>query len=313
MIPRNLRRSSSRSRMSVHSNALSLEGDWESQRQEQDDRAVSVSSPSIIPRIASAFGFGGGRDQADEESGRRRFRRDSRVRTRRESGTSRRRSSEYDSDRASDEISDLDQSGSERWGYTSNEDDADTYSQVSDRASGEAGYTSSLADDTSLPPQSRPSSPPIPLLPADGIFGDPVTQHEVPLQIFPESTTPSQQTILLPDEDLTIRFTSYQTDALRNTLWWVGCIITAGGLGLVGRWIPTVWIKWSGRETDFEEAEKGSWMVVEVSGPSLILRADSAHALMTLKITTPSDTLWRPSHHTSTDSRLPVPIVHGLP
>ncbi len=245
-----------------------MEGDWEEPlRRRQDDHVGSISSPSLLPRIASAFGFGGGKDHADEEMGRRRAHSGSRPRSQRGSGSSARRSSEYDSERATDEISDLDQSGSERWGYTSNEDDADTYSQVSDRASGEAGYTSSLADDTSLPPQSRPSSPPIPLLPADGIFGDPASQlHEIPLQIFPESTTLSQQTILLPDEDLTIRFTSYRTDALRNALWWVGCIITAGGLGLVGRWVPKVWIKWSGKETEFEKGGKGSWVVVEVSG-----------------------------------------------
>jgi cation-transporting ATPase 13A3/4/5 len=177
-----------------------------------------------------------------------------------------RRSFAYESERATDEISDM-ESESERWGYTSNEDDADTYSQVSDRASGEAGYTSSLADDTSLPPQSRPSSPPIPLLPGDGIFGDPAHQHQVgqiPLQQFPESTKPSEQTILLPDEDLTIRFTSYRTDVIRNALWWVGCVLTLGGLGLVGRWMPKVWIKWCGKETEFEKSERGSWLVVEV-------------------------------------------------
>lgn len=249
--PVNFRRSSSRSRMSVQSDAV-------------DDEPLSpeerngLSSPRLFPRLASAFGFGH-KAQDDQEEGTRR-RRGSRARSRRSSGHTR-ASSDYDRS----EQTSVSDSGSERWGYSSNEDDADTYSQRS-RVSGEAGYTSSLADDTSLPPQSRPSSPPIPLLPTDGIFGDPSAQlqnAQGALVAFPESTKPSQQTILLPDEDLAIRFSSYRMDKLRSALWWTGCLLTAGGLGLVGRWVPTVWIKWCGKETEFEKTQRGAWIVVE--------------------------------------------------
>jgi len=126
------------------------------------------------------------------------------------------------------------------------------------------GYSSSLADDTSLPPQSRPTSPSLPLVPAtgDGIFGEP-SRNEEPKD-FASVSVPSRQTILLPDEDLSIRFTCYRTDPLRNSFWWLGCILSIGGLGLLGRWVPSVWVRFCGKETAFDEAKEGSWLVVEV-------------------------------------------------
>jgi cation-transporting ATPase 13A3/4/5 len=82
---------------------------------------------------------------------------------------------------------------------------------------------------------------------------------------FASTTVPSRQTILLPDEDLSIRFTCYRTDPFRNLLWWLGCIFTFGILGLVGRWVPRTWVRFCGKETAFDEAKEGSWLVVEVS------------------------------------------------
>lgn len=155
-------------------------------------------------------------------------------------------------------------SSSEGWGYR--DDDADTYSQVSDRPEGEEGYTSSLADDTSLPPQSRPGSPTLPLIPSgpDGIFGEPGHAEGFEPKDFDSTTVPSRQTVVLPDEDLSIRFTGYRTDPFRRTVWWIGCILTFGGLGLLGRWIPSIWVKFCGKETAFDEAKEGSWLMVEV-------------------------------------------------
>lgn len=156
-------------------------------------------------------------------------------------------------------------SSEENWGY---EDDDDDYSE---RASGEEGYSSSLADDTSLPPQSRPQSPHLPLIPngTDAVFGGDPSRGDDEVKDFASISIPSKQTILLPDEDLSIRFTCYRTDPLRNALWWAGCIVTAGGLGLVGRWIPSTWVKFCGKETSFEDAREGSWLVVEVSKKGL--------------------------------------------
>lgn len=219
---------------------------------------ISPSSPvrpttTALGRIASYMGFGHG-DQEDEETGRRGRRMSGSRSPRRSFGTSapsRSRSPSRES--------------SEGWGYR--ESDVDTYSDVSDRASGEEGYTSSLADDTSLPPQSRPGSPTLPLVPngGDGIFGDSGRGGEFEPKDFEEAMVPSRQTVLLPDEDLSIRFTGYRTDPFRNALWWIGCILTFGVLGLLGRWVPSVWVRFCGKEVAFDEAKDGSWLVIEVS------------------------------------------------
>ncbi|KAJ9112557.1 hypothetical protein QFC19_000574 [Naganishia cerealis] len=130
---------------------------------------------------------------------------------------------------------------------------------------GEESYSSSLADDTSLPPNSRPSSPPIPLLPSDGIFGDahPEQQNLLASEQYAGPDTTYRQTIVLPDEDLKIRFTGHVTDTFRSVLWFFGCVFSFGILGLVGRWVPTVWIRWVGKPTDFDKSKEGAWAVVE--------------------------------------------------
>ena len=235
--------------------------------------ATSPNRPvTTLGRIASYMGFGHG-DNEDEETGRR-GRRISESRSPRRSfasGLSRSRSRS-----ASRE-------SSEGWGYR--ESDVDTYSDVSDRASGEEGYTSSLADNTSLPPQSRPGSPTLPLVPngGDGIFGDSGRGGEFEPKDFEEATIPSRQTILLPDEDLSIRFTGYRTDPIRNFFWWTGCILSLGILGLIGRWVPKVWVKFCGKEVAFDQAKEGSWLVVEVSrfGGKYQLCADCRHPMAT--------------------------------
>lgn len=227
------------------------------------DNEEALRSPGILPRIASAFGFGRLDDHPDESLGRRRSRS---IGSR--AGRSRR--SSHVSSRSRGESADAMQymsDGTESWGYTSNEDDIDTASLISDRGEGgDEGYSSSLADDTSLPPNSRPSSPPIPLLPSDGIFGDPHPEQQNSLvsEPFAGPDTNYRQTILLPDEDLKIRFTGYVTAAFKSILWFLGCIVTFGILGLIGRWVPKAWIGWVGKPTDFKEKKDGAWAVVEV-------------------------------------------------
>ena len=210
--------------------------------------AASPNRPSTtFGRIASYIGF-----SRDEEEGRN---------SRRPSfDRSRSRDRSYTSSRGEESSS---ETSEESWGYNDEDDDDES----SHRAEGEEGYTSSLADDTSLPPQSRPGSPNMPLIPAsnDAVFGEPSRGLDDEVKDFAETSVPSRQTILLPDEDLSIRFTCYRTDPFRNILWWVGCFLTLGGLGLVGRWIPNTWVRFCGKETAFSEARDGSWLVVEVS------------------------------------------------
>ncbi|WVQ96650.1 hypothetical protein IAU59_003756 [Kwoniella sp. CBS 9459] len=218
---------------------------------------ISPARPSTtLGRIASYIGLS--RTEADdEETGR---------------GHHRRRSHSHSRSRRGSDASDRDSyprshspSTSEEDDWYGDEDDADSYG--SGREDGEEGYTSSLADDTSLPPQSRPTSPSMPLVPSatDGIFGEPGSRpyEAIEPKDFVSVAVPSRQTVVLPDEDLSIRFTCYRTDPFRNALWWMACILTFGALGLVGRWVPKIWVRFLGKETAFDEAKEGSWLVVE--------------------------------------------------
>ncbi|WRT67812.1 uncharacterized protein IL334_004786 [Kwoniella shivajii] len=217
---------------------------------------MSPAKPSTaLGRIASYIGFSRNEVQ-DEEAGLDRHGRSySHSRSRRGSDASD-RGSLHRSRSAS-------RSDEDDW-YGDEDDDDESY--VSER-DGEEGYTSSLADDTSLPPQSRPHSPSMPLVPSatDGIFGEPNSRpfDMIEPKDFVSVAVPSRQTIVLPDEDLSIRFTSYRTDPFRNAIWWAGCIITFGALGLLGRWIPKIWVNFLGKEVAFDEAKHGSWLVVE--------------------------------------------------
>ncbi|WWC88708.1 uncharacterized protein L201_003621 [Kwoniella dendrophila CBS 6074] len=221
---------------------------------------MSPAKPSTtLGRIASYIGFSRG-EVDDEESGIQDGHRRSYSHSR-----SRRGSESDDGSRSGRDRRPRSPSTSEEDDWYGNESDDDSY--VSERDP-EEGYTSSLADDTSLPPQSRPHSPSMPLVPSatDGIFGEPNSSRpfdSIEIKDFVSVAVPSRQTVILPDEDLSIRFTCYRTDPFRNAIWWLGCILSFGALGLLGRWIPKIWVKFLGRETSFDEAKEGSWLVVE--------------------------------------------------
>ena len=212
---------------------------------------LSPNKPTTFGKLASYIGFN--RPEDDEESG---------LRTRR-----RRSGSEYSARRSgtpTSGIRSLSPSSSEDWGYKDEDDDDDWEA----RGDAQGSYTSSLADDTSLPPQSRPHSPHLPLMPnsTDAVFGESGRglEDEEPKD-FVSVEIPSRQTVILPDEDLSIRFTGYRTDTLRRSLWLAGCVVTLGGLGLLGRWTPSIWVRFCGEEVTFEDAKEGSWLMVEVS------------------------------------------------
>jgi cation-transporting ATPase 13A2 len=269
-------------------------GDVERERDEAEESQVSTSParPSTaLGKLASYIGFA--RSEAGDEEAALPRRSSSRSMSRSRRGS-------FDSERRSRSPS----PSSSGWGLSDEDDE-----EYSDRPEGEEGYTSSLADDTSLPPQSRPGSPTLPLVPnpGDGIFGEPSTRHEfAEPKDFASVTVPSRQTILLPDEDLSIRFTCYRTDPLRNVLWWAGCILTLGALGLLGRWIPSIWVRFCGKETPFDDAKDGAWLVVEVSLPC---KRDARPHLADGSV----DTLWRSPHHSSPSRPIPLPPLHSLP
>ena len=210
---------------------------------------MSPNKSTTFGKLASYIGFN--RQDEDEESGLRpRGRRSGSDYSPRRSGT------------PTSGVRSLSPSSSEDWGYKDDDDDWEA------RGDGEGSYTSSLADDTSLPPQSRPHSPHLPLIPnsTDAVFGETGRgQEDEEPKDFVSVEIPSRQTVLLPDEDLSIRFTGYRTDPFRRGLWLAGCVVTLGGLGLLGRWTPSIWVNFCGKEVAFEDAQEGSWLMVEVS------------------------------------------------
>ncbi|ODN81649.1 hypothetical protein L202_02049 [Cryptococcus amylolentus CBS 6039] len=214
--------------------------------------SASPTQPSTaLGRIASFMGFA--RPEADDEEalyGDGHSYRPSHSRSRSRRGSTESRAYSYQQSKSPTGSDD-------EWGYGDEDMDYDE----------ENDYHSSLADDTSLPPQSRPGSPSIPLVPSatDGIFGEPHagTYEDQEPRDFVSVAVPSRQTVVLPDEDLSIRFTCYRTDRLWNVIWLIGCVLSLGALGLFGRWVPKIWVQFVGKEVAFDEAPEGSWLVVE--------------------------------------------------
>ncbi|GAA5825204.1 hypothetical protein JCM11251_006142 [Rhodosporidiobolus azoricus] len=71
---------------------------------------------------------------------------------------------------------------------------------------------------------------------------------------------PTHQLIYIPDEDLPLRFVGLHLQKLRLVGWWIGCVLTLGGLWLLGRWMPNLWRKAVGRPGEFD---KSRYVVVE--------------------------------------------------
>ncbi|CED85070.1 ca-transporting atpase [Phaffia rhodozyma] len=249
-----------------------------------DEEAKESKRKSVLGGIASVLGFRASKDADDEEalggsSNINRKRSFSSHRSHSRPSLGRKRSSNRSragsvalSDRDGSEIPSSDEG--DNWGYSSNDQDSDsddarseTYSQQSYRS-----------DNNDLVPIHRsphsPSSQTVPLLAEDPLFHrTPGTSdirtakdENTPVEPFPpvDPLSGSKQLIELPDEDLTLLFTGYETVRWKETLWWIGVLFTGGGLGLVGRWVPTLWVDWVGKETEFGLEKLGKrWVLVQ--------------------------------------------------
>jgi cation-transporting P-type ATPase 13A2 len=153
----------------------------------------------------------------------------------------------------------------ERWGYSSGEEDEGDVDEESIILNDDVSVTQSMAFDDSSPPSPGAS---LPLLASDPIFGGESRidmDMDFPLEDLdpPPPGPPSRQIIYVPDEDCTIRFIGYEPVPWLQYLWRAGCILTLGGLGLLGQWFPRVWLKLVTRERAFVNMVTGS-IVVEV-------------------------------------------------
>ena len=155
----------------------------------------------------------------------------------------------------------LDEEESERWGYSSQEEDSGSEELLDEGGD----IVNSPSDDGygSVPPSPTGS---LPFLSSDPIFGD--TRLE--MDSFSRASSPppppgppSRQRIHLADEDTSVRFLGQKIIPHRQQLWRFGTVVTIGGLGLIGHWFPRVWLRWVARESAFRNIHHG-FVLVEV-------------------------------------------------
>lgn len=251
---------------------------------DEDDADEIKRRGGVLGGIAAAFGFGGGR-VADEEDdpangvyGRSFSSQRSRPSLLHRSSSRSRRS--IQSEAVSDGSLQSDEED-DNWGYSSNESDSGS-SRGSIRS--ENNDLMPLHHRSGRHPDS-PSEPTIPLLPQDPVFntnggtgslelptpGREGAAADGPAAAFAPIASDqagSRQIISLPDEDLALLFVAFETVRWRELVWWCGVLLSAGVLGLVGRWVPRLWVRWVGKETDFAAETNGRrWILVEVRDP----------------------------------------------
>ncbi|GAA6043571.1 hypothetical protein JCM8097_005258 [Rhodosporidiobolus ruineniae] len=125
---------------------------------------------------------------------------------------------------------------------------------------------------------------------------------------------PTHQLVYIPDEDLPLRLVGLHLQRARVVAWWIGCVLTAGGLWLLGRWLPNLWRKSVGRGGEFDKAR---YVVVETYHhasqilPLQTLRLPAPQPLSTIfppSVTVPPahrDDVVHPSSASFSDAPLP--------
>ncbi len=134
------------------------------------------------------------------------------LKTSRRRSSSRHSYSSSGSDRVSDE-------GTERWGYSSGEEQEEEGNRYASDIRIHMGKFESFREF---------EADPLPLGP------------------------PSRQTIYIEDEDMTVLFIGREIIQWKAWLWNIGCFATLGILGLVGFWNNSIWIRWATRDKSFE-------------------------------------------------------------
>jgi cation-transporting P-type ATPase 13A2 len=169
------------------------------------------------------------------------------------------------SDVGSDHALVSDEEDVERWGYSSGEEESDGDSVQSMAIADNVSVSASMEYD-SAPPSPSNASYGIPLMTSDPIFGGEARlDMETPFTLpdKPPPGPPSRQIIYLSDDDTTIQFVGYESVPWRLWIWRVGCLLTFGGLALLGRWFPGLWLRWVAREKAFLESRDG-FVVIQV-------------------------------------------------
>ena len=170
------------------------------------------------------------------------------------------------SDVGSDYAIASDEEDAERWGYSSGEEESDDDSvQSMSKMRDDVSVSASMEYD-SAPPSPSSASFGIPLMSSDPIFGGEARlDMETPFTLLdkPPPGPPSRQILYLSDEDTSVQFVGYETVSWRLWIWRAGCLLTFGGLALLGRWFPWLWLRWVAHEKAFIESQDG-FVVIQV-------------------------------------------------
>jgi cation-transporting ATPase 13A3/4/5 len=181
-------------------------------------------------------------------------------------GSSSRRSRRSRSDVGSDYAVASDDEDVERWGYSSGEEELeDDAAQPMLNIRDDVSVSASMEYD-SAPPSPSSASYGIPLMSSDPIFGGEARlDMETPFTVpdVPPPGLPSRQILYLSDEDTSVQFVGYETVSWRLWVWRAGCLLTFGGLALLGRWFPRLWLRWVAQEKAFIESQDG-FVVIQV-------------------------------------------------
>ncbi|CCO31350.1 hypothetical protein BN14_05390 [Rhizoctonia solani AG-1 IB] len=105
---------------------------------------------------------------------------------------------------------------------------------------------------------------------ADPFFGDTRIDVSPPASLYDvDATLPeSRQNVYVADEDAHLRLTGYARVGWRNIVWYTLSVLSLGALALIGRWVPTMWLRFVAREVGFPDAD---FVVVETEHADFLL------------------------------------------
>jgi len=126
---------------------------------------------------------------------------------------------------------------------------------------------------------------------------------------FTDKDCTSRQQIYLADDDCLIRFTGYETIAVRQIIYLFVCCTTLGIVYLLGRWLPHKRYKYICRECDFEKAEfivvQNQWGDLLQIKPSTVAFARPLATVFPLSSRDPASTLSEHQVHLLEPTSLP--------
>ncbi|TIB92882.1 hypothetical protein E3Q19_01771 [Wallemia mellicola] len=151
------------------------------------------------------------------------------------------------------------------WGYSSNEEISDENDDISSEMASSAAASLNDSESSSVASSRRRRSNdflPTGTFAPDPVFGD----TRIPMEISQEETInpdleffaksdkqggQSRQKIYIQEEDVSLLIIGFRRSTFGHLLWSLGVVLTFGLLSLIGRWIPSLWLRLASIEAPF--------------------------------------------------------------